>query len=57
VVGVVKEIGVPFVAGARARTLRDQGESGLNVFLLDTTTAAAATSTTGILLLMLPLLA
>ena len=47
VVWVVKEIRFPFVAGAGAGTMRDQGEGRLYVFLLDTTrTAGAATITT-----------
>jgi hypothetical protein len=41
---VVKEIGFPFVAGTGARTLRDQGEGGLHVFLLDSTRTARTTA-------------
>jgi hypothetical protein len=67
VVWVVKEIRFPFVAGAGAGTMRDQGEARLYVFLLDTTRTAGAattiTTTTGrawlvllVLLLLLGLL-
>jgi hypothetical protein len=34
---VVKDISVAFVPGAGARTLRDQGERRLHIFLLDMT--------------------
>ena len=37
---VVKVIGFPFVASTGARTLRDQGQRGLQIFLLDTTRTA-----------------
>ena len=41
---VVKEIGFPFVAGTGARTLRDQGQGRLHIFLLDTTRTARTTA-------------
>lgn len=46
VVGLVKEIGLPFVARTRARTVCHQGEGRLHIFLLDTTRAAATTTGT-----------
>jgi hypothetical protein len=57
-VRMVKEIGLPFVAGTRAGTVCHQGEGGLHIFLLDTTRAAtiAATATTSALLVLLLLL-
>jgi hypothetical protein len=42
---VVKDISVAFVPGARAGTLRDQGERRLHIFLLDRTWAADRTAT------------
>jgi len=58
VVGVIKEIGLPFVAGARAGTVCHQGERRLHILLLDTTgaTAAATTATADALLMVLLLL-
>lgn len=52
---VVKEIRFPFVAGTGARTLRDQGEGRLHIFLLDTTRTAGtrAIESTGRGLLMM----
>ena len=41
---VVKEISFPFVAGSGARTLRDQGQGRLHIFLLDTTRTAVTTA-------------
>ena len=45
--GLIKEIGLPFVAGSRAGTVCHQGKGGLHIFLLDTTRAATTTTTTG----------
>jgi len=61
VVGLIKEIGLPFVAGTRAGAVCHQGEARLHIFLLDTTratttTGTAATTTASSALLMLLLL-
>jgi hypothetical protein len=61
VVVIIKEIGLPFVAGTRAGTVCHQGERGLHIFLLDTTVTAATTTITTpsrvlLLLLLLRLL-
>jgi hypothetical protein len=53
---VVKEICFPFVAGAGAGTMRDQGEALLHVFLLDTTRTATTAGRAWLMLLLLLLL-
>lgn len=53
---LIKEIGLPFVAGTRAGTVCHQGQGRLHILLLDTTRAAAATTTASSALLMLLLL-
>jgi hypothetical protein len=51
---VMKKIGVTFVPGARARTLRNQRESWLRVLLFDALASTSATiSTTTMLVLLL----
>ena len=56
VVGMIKEIGLPFISGTRAGTVCHQGEALLHIFLLDTTRAATTTTvnatTVALLLLM-----
>jgi hypothetical protein len=59
VVGLIKEIGLPFVAGTRAGTVCDQGKAWLHIFLLDPTAAVTTTGTTAassVLLMLLLLL-
>jgi hypothetical protein len=43
--GMVKDIRVAFIAGTGARTLRDQRERGLDIFLLDGVRATKSTAT------------
>jgi hypothetical protein len=53
---MIKEIGLPFIAGSRAGAVCHQGEGWLHVFLLDPTTAATAATTSALLVLLLMLL-
>jgi len=53
---MVKEIGLPFIAGTRAGAVCHQGEARLHIFLFDNTGAAAAATTARVLLLLLLLL-
>jgi hypothetical protein len=55
-VGMIKEIGLPFVAGTRAGTVCHQGEARLHILLLDTTRAATTTTITATTVTLLVLL-